>query len=243
MTEFALVFPLFIMVFFGIVILGIGIFYQQQLTNAAREGARYAALHSATSQCPTVSNRDPDPALLPLPNNYYRCDPPDLRWPEMSAAARNKVFGMNAGGMQVTACWSGYWTKDTGGNWAAYDQVATDPGTGMPNDFRDCSVRVYGWTPTQDPSVDASLVHVINPRTGDDTSSGLHIRIDCAKQFPLTTLSDDMASDFSASNSTNANRVSVVVCYPWSPPLAGFLLIPHTVTLNAIVVEGMEYQQ
>ena len=55
LVEFALVAPLFTMVLLGIVIFGIGVFYQQQLTNAAREAARYASIHSATSQCPTTS--------------------------------------------------------------------------------------------------------------------------------------------------------------------------------------------
>jgi len=242
MVEMALVFPLFILVLFGIIVLGLGIFYQQQLTNAAREGARYATLHSATSQCPTVSNRDPDVALLPLPNNYYRCDPPDQRWPEMSASARSKVFAMQPGAVQVTACWSGYWTKDTLGNWAAYDQVALDP-AGIPNDFRECSVQVYGWSPAENPDSDPSLVHSIYPRTGTDTTSGQAIRVDCTKQFPLTTISNDMASNFSASSGASSNRITVLACYPWSPPLNGFLLIPRTVMLHAVVIEGMEYQQ
>ena len=46
--------PALIVMLFGIITLGIGVFYQQQITNAAREAARFAAIHSATSQCPTV---------------------------------------------------------------------------------------------------------------------------------------------------------------------------------------------
>ena len=42
----------------GVIVFGIGLFYQQQVTNAAREAARYAAIHSATSECPTRSRRD-----------------------------------------------------------------------------------------------------------------------------------------------------------------------------------------
>ena len=62
LVEFALVAPLLFLVIGGIITLGIGVFYQQQLTNAAREAARYAAIHSETSQCPTRSNREPQPA-------------------------------------------------------------------------------------------------------------------------------------------------------------------------------------
>ena len=239
----ALVMPLFLMILFGIIVLGLGIFYQQQLTNAAREGARFASLHSATAQCPTVSNLDPNLGLLPAPNNYYRCDPPDLKWPQMTAATRSKVVGLYSGDVQMTACWSGYWTKDTSGAWQDWDQVAVDPTSGMPNEFRECSVRVYGWTSGEDRGVVASTLHVINPRTGDDITSGEQITVDCLKPFPVTTSANDMASNYSASNAASSNRVSVLVCYPWRPPLAGFLLIPSTVTLQANVVEAMEYQQ
>lgn len=242
LVEMALVTPLFVMVLVGVIVLGIGIFYTQQVTNAAREAARYAAVHSATAQCPTVSNLDPDLTLLPLPNSYYRCDAPESGWPEMTAHARQLIFGLRAEDVQLTACWSGYWSGYPG-NWGTFDQVAIDPASGAPNHFRDCTVRVYGWTPAQDPDVDASSLHVIYPQTGLDATSEEPIRIDCAKDFPATTVSDDMASSYSASNNDTANRVSVLMCYPWHPPLAGFLLIPRTVTLQASVAEGLEYQQ
>lgn len=243
LTEMALVLPLFLMMLMGIIILGTGIFYHQQLTNAAREGARFAALHSATAQCPTVSNLDPDAALLPLPNSYYRCDSPQNRWPEMVAAARSRIFGLPGSAVRVTACWSGYWTRDSFGNWASYDQIARDPVSGIPNEFRQCTVRVYGWAPGDDPGVDPSTVHVIDPRTSLEPGSGTEIRVDCSKDFPLTTATDDMASNFAASNADNANQVSVLACYAWQPPMAGFLLIPETVTLKSTVTEAMEYQQ
>ena len=46
LAEFALVFPIAMAVIFGIIVFGLWVFYQQQLTNVAREGARYAAIHS-----------------------------------------------------------------------------------------------------------------------------------------------------------------------------------------------------
>ena len=97
LVETALILPLFLMVLVGIIVLGIGVFYQQQITNAAREAARYASLHSATARCPTVSNLSPDPALLPLPNSYSDCDRPSAKWPHMTGHARNNVFGMHSG--------------------------------------------------------------------------------------------------------------------------------------------------
>jgi len=244
LTEFALVAPLFFMIFFGIIVFGMAIFYQQQVTNAAREGARFAAIHSATARCPTVSNRAPDVSLLPLPNSYSpTCDGPAARWPKMTAAARERLFGLSKGGMQLTACWSGYWVRDTSGVFTAHDQVAINPGTQAVNEFRECTVRVFGWCPGQSGS---STMHVINARTGIDAAcSGADkkVAIDCTKQFPLTTEADDMASSFAASNNDNANQVTVVTCYAWSPPLSGFLLIPATHNIVGVITETLEYQQ
>ena len=56
LVELALVLPLLIMFLTGLISFGIGVFYQQQVANAAREAARYAAIHSATDPfCPTAS--------------------------------------------------------------------------------------------------------------------------------------------------------------------------------------------
>jgi hypothetical protein len=112
LVEFALVAPLLFAVLAAIITFGIGIFYQQQLANAAREAARYAAIHSETSQCPTISNREPRENMLPPEIPDFDCDPPHLRWPEMTAHARQHVFGLNRSGVHVAACWSGFWDGD-----------------------------------------------------------------------------------------------------------------------------------
>ena len=232
------------MLLLGIIVLGIGLFYQQQLTNAAREGARYAAIHSATARCPTVSNRAPDAGLLPLPYSYSACDAPGARWPFMSANARARLFGMDAASMQLTACWSGYWTRDTGGNWASYDQVASQQvAPYAANEFRECTVPVYGWCKG---SSGASTLLTINPRNSVDVGCpGVDktVAVDCTRPFPVTTIANDMASSFAASNSTNANQVTVLTCYAWKPPLAGFLAIPSTIDMVAVVTETLQYQQ
>src|SRR4051812_25690396 len=59
LVEFALVFPIFLMLLMAIIVFGLYVFYNQQLTNAVREAARYASVHSASAQCPTVSRLDP----------------------------------------------------------------------------------------------------------------------------------------------------------------------------------------
>jgi len=205
MVEMALVLPLLLMVFVGTIVLGIGIFYQQQLTNAAREGARFAAIHTATAQCPTVSNEEPSAP----PQTYYRCDPPELGWPEMTKAARGYVFGMTPTAVRIAACWAGY--TDPG-----IDAPPVNLTSGSPNPFSPCTIGG------------------VNPH--DDASS-----LSCPA--PATTAADDTASAMSASNGLMANEVTVYACYVWQPPMAGFLLIPNSVTLRSVVTEKLEYQQ
>ena len=70
-------------------------FFLQQISNAAREAAGYAAIHSETSQCPTVSIRAARQHVPPeVPD--FDCDPPSLRPPQMTGHARELIFGLNA---------------------------------------------------------------------------------------------------------------------------------------------------
>ena len=93
LVEFALVFPLFLLVLFSVISFGLYIFYNQQLANAAREAARYAAVHSSTAHCPTVSNLDPPQTLRPSNDTYSRCDAPEGGWPNMVSAAPLEGLG------------------------------------------------------------------------------------------------------------------------------------------------------
>lgn len=226
LVEMALAAPLFFMVLVGIIVLGIGVFYQQELTNVAREAARYAAIHSATAQCPTVSNLDPDPA----PQTYYRCDAPAARWPQMTAFARAHAFGLPPAGIRLSACWSGYWydpNDDGDFSDGDYDSppttLASPP---VPNPFRYCTIAS---------DIGGTIVNV-DPRTNAD-------QIACTAPMPVTSVANDMASSLSASNGLTANEVTVFACFNWTPPGAGFLLIPQTVTLRAVITETLQYQQ
>ena len=211
LVETALVLPLFLMVIFGIIIVGLGVFYQQQVANAAREGARFASIHSATALCPTVSHLEPDPP----PMGYFRCDPPP--WSAMTAHARRLLFGLPKGEVHLSACWSGYWTKDGSGAWSDYDAPPVGPSAvPTPTFFRPCTIG--GIDPRQNPAA-----------------------LGCPP--PATAPSDDMSSSLAASSGTNTNQVTVFACYEWHPPLSGFLLLPDSVTLRAVVTEAMEYQQ
>lgn len=215
LVELALVFPLVIAVLMAVITFGIWVFYQQQLSNAAREAARYAAITSATSQCPTVSNLPPNPVPPPY---YYACDRPQDRWPLMTSRARQATFGLDRAQVWVSACWSGY-VDSTG----AYDALPVDPSTGLDNTFDWCTIGG------------------VDPRT--DTAAVPEPLAPNSCQPPLTTASDDKASDLASSDSDNSNQVTVYACYLWHPPMAGFLFIPGTVTLRAVVTEPVRYQQ
>lgn len=226
LVEFALVAPLFILVLAGIVTFGIGVFYQQQLTNAAREAARYAAIHSATSQCPTTSRLEPAPNRLPDDfdtNNYYSCDPPDLGWPMMTAHARSKVFGITASEVHFAACWSGYWDEDPT---ARYDAPALSDG--QPNDFHECTIGGI------DPREDTGSLPCPPPAT---------VRVPADPDVPADLdATDDKASNLAASAAYTANQVTVYACYEWTPPFLGDLL-GGAVTLQAVITEAMQHQK
>src|SRR5206468_354422 len=78
LVEFALVFPLFLLILMSVIVFGLYVFYNQQLQNAAREAARYAAIHSSTAQCPVVSQINPIGSNRV--NSYNRCDAPENGW-------------------------------------------------------------------------------------------------------------------------------------------------------------------
>lgn len=217
LVELALVFPILAMLVFGIISLGIGVFYQQQLTNAAREGARFASIHSATAARPTVSWLDP--ASPPL--TYNRWDRPQDGWPHMTAAARARVFGLPASAVNLGACWSGYRMNDGSGNpTGAID--APPPNTYDvigPVDSSWAQCTIAGVDPTVDPS-----------------------SIPCTSGLSATN--GDQASAMSEGQGRIvANTVTVFACYRWTPPMAGFLLIPSTVDLRAVITEPIERQQ
>lgn len=219
--EFALILPLFIMVLVGIIVLGIIVFYNQQLTNAAREAARFAAISSASAQCPVLSTLTP-PAPDPLtghtgawapPPSYVPCDPKP--WPKMTAFTRSKVFGVSPASVQLAACWSGYRTA------TQYD--APPPGTYVINTVP--TTVASSWAQC---AIDGQ----------DPTSNSTAIR--CLAGLPTIDTASDMSE---GQGRIVANRVTVYTCMDWSPPLAGFLLIPETVTLRAVISEPIQRQQ
>jgi hypothetical protein len=174
MVEFALIAPLLFLLLAGVMTMGIGVFYQQQLTNAAREAARYAAIHSETSQCPTVSNREPYASMLPPEVVDYDCDPPWLGWPEMTTHARSRIWGLNSASVKFSACWSGYWDNDVAG----WDAAPTKE-DGTANEFKPCTIG--GIDPTADPA-DITCPPPATSEADDTASSLAHSSISTANQ-------------------------------------------------------------
>lgn len=213
LVEFALVAPLFTMLLVGIITLGIGVFYQQQISNAAREAARYAAIHSASSLNPTAGSLDPAYPLDTYPPGGV--DRKVDGWPLMTGHARSQVFGLPRAEVKIAACWSGYRLGSATG---AYD--APPPGNydvigPITSVFVQCSID--GADPTQDLRL-----------------------IGCADGLPTT---DQASSQSESSANIVANTVSAYACYVWTPPMAGFLLIPSQVTLRAVATEPIQRQQ
>jgi hypothetical protein len=227
LVEFALVFPLFLLVFMSVIVLGLYVFYNQQLANAASQAARFAATNTSTSVCPTVSRVDTPVTLRP--QTWSRCDTPELGWPRMAGAARSNVWGMSPSQVSIIGCWSGY--VDTNNN---YDAQPIDPTTLTPNTFTDCTMR--------DPSLS---VLPVNPKTNPGSLPCPATTI-TSPSTPAKADGDDKASSIAASVGTNTpypTTVTVYACFRWTPPLAGFIFIPTQITLRSIVTEALQRQQ
>lgn len=227
MVETALILPVFLLVVFGIIVFGIGLFYHQQVTTAAREAARFAAIHSASSDCPVNSWLTPDPGSIPTgAGSCASQDSPANGWPAMTARAQEYAFGMASSDMHITACWSGYHDAVTGGKDAG-PYYAGDPSGATRNDWAHCTMD-GGVDPLEDTG-SLACPAVTNPPSAPGLLDG-----------------DDQASNLAVSDRDLAvatNRVVVYTCYNWSPPLAGFLGIPQTIVLRAVVSEALQHQR
>jgi len=219
LVEFALVFPFFLLVLFSVIAFGLYVFYNQQLANAAREAARYAAVHSSTAQCPTVSRLDPPNDLRPSNDTYSRCDAPEAGWPKMTGAARSKVWGVAPSQISLSACWSGY--VDASNN---YDALPA-----APNVLTDCTIN------NVNPKTNPAGLACPAPTT---LPSGV---------TPNKADGDDKASDLAAAPGAGQvqypTTVTVYACFNWNPPMAGFVLIPNTIPIRAVITESLQRQQ
>ncbi len=218
LVEFALVLPLVALVVFGAITFGLWVFYQQQLTNVAREAARYAAIHSSTALGQTTSWRDPQ--APPSTYNLVHDDGPDTLptpWPKMTSHARSYAWGVDPAAIHVNACWSGYLPSGVATGYPDYSESSGFPqadhpavADGVANEFIQCTIDRL------DP---ISQTNSLGCRAG------------------MTTDADDPASDIPG------NQVTVYACFVWTPPMAGLLMIPGSITMRAIVTEVIHRQQ
>ena len=136
----------------------------------------------------------------------------------MTAAGRSAIFGMPAGNVRISACWSGY--VDAAGN-----RDSQPPGEYDPTGSGTVVTVDSTWTPCLldgvDPSVDSSRIPCRSGIARSDTASNASERL----------------------GQIVANQVTAFACYEWRPPLAGFLLIPETITLRGVVSEPIQRQQ
>jgi Flp pilus assembly protein TadG len=71
LAEFAIVAPVFFLILFAIIDFGRYVYYTQILSNAAREGARYAIVHGENGLPPTGPPHDPSgAAVITTVRNY-----------------------------------------------------------------------------------------------------------------------------------------------------------------------------
>lgn len=93
LVEFALVAPLFFLLLFGSIEAGRFIFYYEVLSNASRDGARYAIVNGANSlDCPTGP---------PAPKSRA-CD---TTGEDVVDAVRNSAAGVLGTDVDVERCW------------------------------------------------------------------------------------------------------------------------------------------
>lgn len=96
MVEFALVAPVFFLLLFGIIEAGRFIVYYETLSNAAREGTRYAIVHGSNSFCPS----GPMPPGVSPPISCY-----DGTGANVEKRVKDSAFGMLGSSVTVWACW------------------------------------------------------------------------------------------------------------------------------------------
>lgn len=220
LVEAALVLPLFIAVISSIITFGLWVFYQQEIATVAREAARYAAVHSASADCPMGGWLEPVAGTVPNGAGAWDCESASTGWPGMNAYGRNFAFALDQGQVHITACWAGYHDLDNPAIYDAGPISANDPT--KPNPWFDCTMEASNIDPLAQTS-SLPCPATTTAAAGNDTASNLAV-------------SDrDLA--------VAANRVIVYACYNWSPPLAGFLGIPQSVVLRAVFSEALQHQR
>ena len=102
LAEFAIVLPVFLLIVFGMIDVGRVIWATDDITNAAREGARYASIHGGSffTTCPA------GPSLAGTPAPSCPAWSPDSKEPIRTAT---RAYFVAAGGSQTV--WVCYYTS------------------------------------------------------------------------------------------------------------------------------------
>ena len=106
LVEFALIFPMFLVLLFGMLDIGRVIWANDALTNAAREGARYAVVHGGSElvACPTGPGVNTTPSGCPAVGT-------DGKDPTRQAAQNYSIAG--GAGVTVYVCYGSGCTGNT----------------------------------------------------------------------------------------------------------------------------------
>jgi TadE-like protein len=104
LVEFAMVIPLFLIVVFGVLDLGRGIWAMDTAAHAASEATRFAIVHGGTGTDPSICHVGPMSLVTPLPAS------PTCPFPSPSKQMIYDVATSSAlasgGGVTVTACYA-----------------------------------------------------------------------------------------------------------------------------------------
>ena len=112
--ELALILPALLFIVFGIVNFGILFYDYLIVTNAAREGARWASIHSKSPACSTsANNTDPCGVAINYMNNYLINFGPVSSIPSVSYTSPNTFSTSDLQTVTVNYPYSGIFMIDT----------------------------------------------------------------------------------------------------------------------------------
>jgi Flp pilus assembly protein TadG len=114
LVEAAIVYPVLFVLILGIVMVGIAVFRYQQVAHAAREGARWAAVHGYTYGQEGASATPTRTAATAA----------DI----FTNAIQPQIAGMQASGVTYSVSWT---TGTSTSNKRTHNYVYTDPSTGQ----------------------------------------------------------------------------------------------------------------
>jgi hypothetical protein len=128
--------------------------------------------------------------------------------------------------VSVSACWSGYIDPAT----LQRDQAASTPGMS----FADCTIG--GINPRTEPSGLACPAPITTASTDPNRETATADGDDKASSIAVVAGSTGSDTHF-------PTTVTVYACFNWTPPMAGFVLIPAQIPLRAVITEVMQRQQ